>query len=141
MPTAWPEPWSIMVVVPGCTPFSSELREATDMRVGVPTHTVLMSRQTDPVQSSLRTWGPRTQRPSCFLLDEDGEGGRGGACPSPWSRRMVLCSWEARGCGNRPVTRACVQKRLRKPSAAREKGKGKMEGRREILKRTKIEGK
>ena len=42
---------------------------------------------------------------------------------------MVLCSWEARGCGNRPVTRACVQKRLRKPSAAREKGKGKMEGR------------
>ena len=63
-----------MVVVPGCTPFSSELREATDMRVRVPTHTVLMSRQTDPVQSSLRTWGPRTQRPSCFLLDEDGEG-------------------------------------------------------------------
>ena len=110
--TAWPEPWSI-TVVPGCTPFSSELREATDMRVRVPTHTVLMSRQTGPVQSSLRTWGLRTQRPSCLLLDEDGKGEHGGPCLSPWSRWMVLCFWEACGCGNRPVTHACVQKRRR----------------------------
>ena len=76
-----------------------------------------------PVQSSLRTWGPRIQRSSCLLLDEDREWGHGGPWPSPLTRQMVLCSWEARGCGNHSATHACVQKRQWEHDTTREKGR------------------
>lgn len=86
------------------------------------------------ISEDLGVPGPRDPAASSWMRT----GGAWWCLPLALDQAVVLCSWDARGCGTRPVTCACVQKRWREHSAARKKGRGKMEGGKGIFKEEKL---